>query len=380
MQKPWSPRQRRLMSNEYYVGLMSGTSMDGIDAALVEFETNACKLVASCQHAWPETLRETLLQTQRTGNCTLSSLAELDTSCGIEFAKATQRLLSSSKVEAAQVKAIGSHGQTLCHGPDHHPSFSLQIGDPNRIAEITGITTVADFRRRDLAAGGQGAPLAPAFHQAVFQKPGATQLILNIGGIANLTVLPADQDEATGFDTGPGNCLLDAWCQQHTGNRFDNSGDWAKSGSPEPRLLLKMLEDPYFSKEPPKSTGTEYFSPDWLHRQLQQFNSLPARNVQRTLLELTALTIANEVKGSIGNADSLLVCGGGVHNDFLMLRLQHLLPQIRVSSTAVRGVDPDWLEAMAFAWLARETLAGRAGNLPSVTGASHPVVLGGIYG
>ena len=367
------------MSNEYFIGLMSGTSMDAIDAALVEFNDGRCELIAACEHAWPEHLRATLLDTQRSGSCTLAELAKLDVYCGMEFAQATQQLLSQSNTRAEQVLAIGSHGQTLCHGPDNDPSFTLQIGDPNRIAEMTGITTIADFRRRDMAADGQGAPLTPGFHQALFNTTGSTQLVLNIGGISNLTILPGNQGDATGFDTGPGNCLLDYWCQLNTGIAYDSKGHWAKSGSVHQPLLSKMLADPFFQKKHPKSTGTEYFSPRWLTSKLGLFDDLPANDVQRTLLELTAQTICNEVLSSTADADSLFICGGGVHNDYLTARITQLLPNITVESTAAKGIDPDWVEAMAFAWLARETLAGRTGNLPPVTGASHSVILGGIY-
>ena len=273
-----------------------------------------------------------------------------------------------------------SHGQTLFHAPAGDPAFSMQSGDANRIAEITGITTVADFRRRDIAAGGQGAPLVPAFHQAIFHDPTTSRAILNIGGIANLTLLPADGKPVTGFDSGPGNVLLDAWHEKHRHAGFDTNGDWGRSGELHQPLLDQLLDHPYFSRPPPKSTGRELFCLHWLEVILQSgYPDLPAADVQRTLCELTVQSITTSLQQFAADVGQVLVCGGGVHNSLLMQRLGQLLPLCQVESSEKHGLHPDWVEAVAFAWLAKQTLDGNPGNLPSVTGARRPVILGAIH-
>ncbi len=363
----------------YFIGLMSGTSMDGIDAALVEFSDAGMQLKATHQHSWPASLEQQLRALTRSPHISLHSFGQADSKCGEQFAMATLSLLQKAGLTSDQVEAIGSHGQTLYHSPDSSPAFTIQIGDPNRIAQLTGITTIADFRRRDIAAGGQGAPLVPAFHQAIFQQQENTRVILNIGGISNITLLPDHQQPVLGFDTGPGNCLLDYWINKHSDQSYDQDGAWAASGSLHQPLLDALLEDAYFSQQPPKSTGTEYFSPQWLESRLNNFSPIPAIDVQATLLALTAHSIGDMIKQHAAACESVLVCGGGVHNSCLMRQLGEQLPGIPVASTGSVGMDPDWMEAQAFAWLARETLARRPGNLPSATGASQPVILGGIY-
>ena len=363
-----------------YVGLISGTSMDGIDAVLAEFAGPSVRLVQSHTHPWPTELAAALRQAARGTPITPLQFGQLDALAGDTFAAAALAVLTAAAVTPAQVRAIGSHGQTLFHAPDAPTPFTLQIGDPNRIAQLTGITTVADFRRRDMAAGGQGAPLVPAFHHGVFADPDESRAVLNVGGIANLTFLPADPGlPVSGYDTGPGNCLLDAWTRRHLNQPFDTDGDWAAQQSPHPGLLRQLLADPYFTQTAPKSTGPEYFSTDWLDRQLTDWQELAAGQVQATLLALTTHSIVDALRTSAPSTRRLLVCGGGVHNAALLQTLSDLLAPLPVSSTAAFGLDPDWVEAVAFAWLARETLAGRPGNLPAVTGASAPVVLGGIY-
>lgn len=364
---------------QYFIGLMSGTSMDGIDAALVSFSDSGQQLETFYQHPWPLSLQRQLKEIARSSHISLPSFGQADAECGEQFALASLGLLKKARLANHQIKAIGSHGQTLYHSPDSTPAFTIQIGDPNRIAQRTGITTVADFRRRDLAAGGQGAPLVPAFHQAIFQQHGASRVILNIGGISNITLLPAGQKPVIGFDTGPGNCLLDYWVNQHSDQAFDKDGAWAAAGTVHRPLLDSLLEDDYFKQPPPKSTGTEYFSPHWLKSKLNRLTHIAPADVQATLLALTAHSIGDMIRQRAANCDSVLVCGGGVHNSFLMQTLSQQIPGMSVTSTAAAGVDPDWVEAQAFAWLARETLARRPGNLPAVTGASQPVVLGGIY-
>jgi len=362
---------------EYYVGLMSGTSLDGIDAALVDLCGRRPRLLHALTHPFPEDLRQRLAALCLPGEDEIERLGRADRDLGEEFAVALQRLLDASGVAAAEIRAIGSHGQTIRHRPA--AGFSLQIGDPNRIAQRTGITTVADFRRRDMAAGGQGAPLVPAFHAAVFRDATGNRVVLNLGGMANVTLLPADPARPVlGFDTGPGNVLMDLWAQRHLGHPFDADGNWAASGSVDEALLSRFLDDPYFHLPPPKSTGREHFNLDWLAASLAGSEHSPA-DVQATLCELTAVSVAGAVRDTLADTDELLVCGGGAHNTYLLARLRARLAPVTVVTSDERGLPADWVEAVAFAWLARETLAGRPGNLPAVTGAGEAVVLGGVY-
>lgn len=366
----------------YYLGLMSGTSVDGIDAALVDFSAGHPNLVDAATYTWDSGLHQSIaVVLDNPDQTTLPALGTLDARLGEAFAKAALMLIDNSGIDISEIIAIGSHGQTLFHAPDNTSPFSIQAGDPNRIAELTGVTTVADFRRRDIAAGGQGAPLVPAFHQSLFQQAGTSRAILNIGGIANITLLPEDPDKAvTGFDTGPGNTLLDAWISSAIHKAFDRNGDWARSGNIQPGLLEELLDDAYFKQTAPKSTGRERFNLSWLEQQTSaELQSLPAENVQTTLVELTARSISDSLRSSTLRLDELYVCGGGAHNNFLMERLSNLLPDTLVATTESLGLAPDWVEATAFAWLAKQTMDGCAGNLPPVTGASHPVILGGIY-
>lgn len=365
----------------YYVGLMSGTSMDGIDAALVELTPDSDpRLIGHHSHPYSPELRRNLLALCQPGDNEIDRLGELDIQVGEGFAKATLQLIKENDCRREQIRAIGSHGQTLRHRPGAQHPFSLQIGDANTIAQRTGITTVADFRRRDISAGGQGAPLVPAFHQAIFQSRDKNRVILNIGGIANITWLSRNTAEpVTGFDTGPGNTLLDHWIARHRQLDLDRDGAWGAKGKIIPSLLDQMMTDTYFSQSAPKSTGTEYFNLDWMGPILGDDAVSASCDVQATLTELTALSITRAIDQHYPAAEQLLVCGGGVHNGYLMGRLAANLPSIEVSSTAKLCVDPDWIEAMAFAWLAHRTLEGLPGNLPSVTGAEEAVVLGGIY-
>ena len=364
-----------------YIGLISGTSMDAIDAALVDLAPALPRLVSSHRHDIPTDVREDLLRLIRATAPPAKRVWRLDARLGAVFADAALALMRNTGIRASEVHALGSHGQTVFHDPDHDPPCTVQLGDPSVIAERTRITTVADFRRRDLAAGGQGAPLVPAFHQAVFRAPGVERVVLNLGGIANVTIVPASPTESvTGFDTGPGNTLLDVWSLEHTGEPLDAGGAWAESGTLERDLLRAMLQDPYLRRSPPKSTGRERYNLGWITKQLSKLPATPPpANVQRTLCELTAASVGRDVEQYAAQAQEVLVCGGGVHNPVLMRALTGQLAPRRVQSTAALGVDPDWVEAMAFAWLARETLARRPGNVPAVTGARHPAVLGGVY-
>ena len=361
-----------------YIGLISGTSADGIDAALVRFEHNAPRLVHALTHPWPEVLRAQILQvTQDETKLDLDAYGHLDVAIGQIFADAVHELLEQSGTPAASVRAVGSHGQTIRHRPTGEHPFTLQIGDASVIAERSGIDVVADFRRADVAAGGQGAPLLPAVHAMLLAQPGHTRVVLNLGGIANITVLSAE-GHVSGFDTGPANGLLDAWCMRHRGEAFDRDGAFAQSGRVDETLLANLLDDPYFALPPPKSTGREHFHLGWLDARLHHV-SPSAADVQATLLELTARSVANAIIQYANDAADVLLCGGGVHNGALIRRLRTLLQPRELSSTAVYGVDPDYLEATAFAWLARQRLLGLPGNLPAVTGARGFRVLGAIY-
>ncbi len=369
--------------SELYIGLLSGTSMDAIDGVLVDLGTTTPVLLHSHCHPIPQELRQELLEcmefAEKVG---LSVLGGLDVRWGRLFAEAAVALLEAAGTAAMDVQAIGSHGQTMFHDPDGPIPFSLQLGDPNHIAEITGITTVADFRGRDLAAGGQGAPLVPAFHAAIFRYPHEARVVLNLGGIANITILAADPTQPLrGFDTGPGNVLLDAWCLRCRGEACDSHGAWGATGTVHAALLASLLEEPYFQQPPPKSTGRELFNPAWLQgiRESLPGGSPKDADIQATLVELTACTIADAIRNHATNTTRLLVCGGGVHNQEVLRRLRVQLEPCPVESTQRHGFDPDWVEAAAFAWLAKQTLTGKPGNVPTVTGARHPAVLGAIY-
>ncbi len=360
-----------------YAGLMSGTSMDAIDAVVADFEDGKMQLVATHSAPLPEALRARLQHAVEHGALTLEELGALDVTLGRHFANALQALIERHGIEPEAIAAVGSHGQTLHHAPQGDPPSTLQIGDPHTIAQRCGITTVADFRRRDLAAGGEGAPLVPAFHEALFRHPEQERLILNIGGIANLTRLPPSGEGAvSGFDTGPGNTLLDLWCHLHRARPYDEGGRWARQGRLHQGLLERMLADPFFLRPPPKSTGREHFNLRWLQNHLE--NEMPA-DVQRTLLELTVESIARAIEGHAPKAGALYLCGGGAFNTFLVERLNQRLERIEVDTTEALGLPPRWVEACAFAWLAKRTMEGKPGNLPEVTGAKEAVILGAIH-
>ena len=362
-----------------FIGVMSGTSMDAVDTALVDLSDATPQLIATASSIWPGPLRERLRALAAGQRVNATDFGLLDTEIGAYLAGAITRMLEANRITAAQVRAIGCHGQTVAHSPDTAIRTTLQLGDANIIAERTGITTVNDFRRRDMAAGGQGAPLAPAFHAAFLRDADQDRVVLNLGGIANITVLPADPGlPVFGFDTGPANCLMDAWVREHLGRPFDAAGAWAASADAEPALLEHLLQDPYFGREPPKSTGTQHFSADWLTHRLTSFRELPAVRVQATLMSLTVRTIADAIGRYAAKTQRVLVCGGGARNTALI----HALAEasgLAVDSTADCGIDPDWMETMAFAWLAQRTLAGEPGNLPEVTGACGPRILGAIH-
>ena len=374
-----------------FLGLMSGTSADGIDAALVRFSDVddrqprlQAELLFGRTYAWDPVLRSHLVELgQHDVPLGLDDIGELDTRIATALADAALQALADSGLRAAGIAAIGSHGQTLRHRPqgralDGRDRFTLQLGDPGLIAERTGITTVADFRRRDVAAGGQGAPLLPALHAALLQHPHEPRAVLNLGGIANLTLLPAADtpDGVRGFDTGPANGLLDAWCQRHRGQPYDRDGRFAASGQVDQALLERLRDDPWFALAPPKSSGRDQFHLGWVDSRLAGHES-PA-DVQATLLALTVATVVDALRANSAGTARVIACGGGVHNPVLMQALAAALP-CALESSAAHGLDPDFVEAMGFAWLARQTVRGLPGNLPSVTGAAGPRVLGGIY-
>lgn len=400
-----------------YIGMMSGTSLDGMDAVICQFDDNAAsipmQLLATYSQDFPPRLREVLLALcQPNGVKDLTAQegepddesgepkSELDwfgwaSRAYSEFAsRVVNTLLQQANIDAEAVIAIGCHGQTVRHRPQI--GFTLQLVDANIIAEHTGISVVSDFRRRDMAVGGQGAPLVPAFHNALFATPDNTRVLLNLGGIANITVLPATVNELSdqqtnhqvvGYDTGPANILLDAWAALHTGKNYDVGGTWAQSGQVIEPLLNQLLTHAFFAKPYPKSTGREAFNLTWLQNELQKFDKAAANtryssaDVQATLTELTAIAASNQITAFIKNKEAqseVYVCGGGAFNDYLMTRLQAHLPYCTVATTAKLGLDPAWVEAVAFAWLARQTLMGETGNLPAVTGASKEVVLGQV--
>ena len=368
------------MSKEYYIGLMSGTSVDGIDAGLYDLSGRKPHVIAFYYQPYPSDVKQKIQQLCKNYQAiSLQDYGELDTQLGELFAEACLSLLNKAKTDAKDVLAIGNHGQTLYHSPNTALPFTLQIGDANIISQRTGITTIADFRRRDIAAGGQGAPLVPAFHQAVFQTNQENRVIVNIGGIANLSILPKDTTKnIIGFDTGPGNTLMDDWISRHKSCTYDNNGAWAAAGSIQADLLKQLKDDPYFSAAAPKSTGTEYFSADWLNEKLSKLPEYAPEDVQRTLCQLTAETIAEAIEKFASATEQIFICGGGIHNQTLFKALQQLL-KAPIASTENQGVSPDQVEAMAFAWLAKRTLQGITGNLPDVTGAKEAVILGGIY-
>lgn len=365
------------MKSGRFIGVMSGTSLDGIDVVMAVIDEHMVAQQASYCHPIPQALRQQILAICQGQSLTLSQLGQLDTRLGKLFAEAVLALLRQQGLSGEDITAIGCHGQTVWHEPQGDAPNTLQIGDNNQIAAATGITVVGDFRRRDMALGGQGAPLVPAFHHAVLMHPTERRMVLNIGGIANLSLLLPGQT-LRGFDTGPGNMLLDAWIWRQQGKPYDSDGAWGAGGSVVWPLLQQMLSDPYFALSAPKSTGREYFNLSWLEQQLSSFPGLPAQDVQATLVELTATTIAQQVLLS-GGCDRLLVCGGGGHNPALMARLAAQLAGTEVMSTDKAGISGDDMEALAFAWLAWRTLSGLPGNLPSVTGAREASVIGAIF-
>lgn len=367
------------MSNApIYVGVMSGTSLDGVDIVATQF-TPQLTLTASTSFPFPKQLRQDLISLTQPGDNEIDRLGKADRELGEFYAQSINQFLGSCKIDKKNVAAIGCHGQTIRHRPDQTHAFTMQIGDANIIAYQTGVTTVTDFRRRDMAAGGQGAPLVPAFHQAVFSSPLSDRLIINIGGMSNITALTRDK-HVTGFDTGPGNILLDAWMNKHHQKDFDEHGEWASQGQSNSTLLNTLLQEPYFNMPPPKSTGRELFNLKWLEEKIKMLPiEVSPQDTQTTLIELTAISISGAVQKFFHSFNEIYICGGGAYNTFLMHRIEALLLPRMVASTQSLGIDPRWVEASAFAWLAKQTIERKSGNLPSVTGATAPTILGAVY-
>ena len=365
------------MKSGHFIGVMSGTSLDGIDVVLAAINESVVAQQASLSYPIPVAIKEDILAICQGQTLTLSQLGQLDTRLGRLFADAVLALMRQENVQPTDIVAIGCHGQTVWHEPTGEAPNTLQIGDNNQIAAHTGVTVVGDFRRRDMALGGQGAPLVPAFHHALLAHPVERRMVLNIGGIANLSLL-APGVPVRGYGTGPGNMLMDAWIWRQCGKPYDKDAQWASEGKVLLPLLQNMLSDPWFALPAPKSTGREYFNYGWLERHLARFQGLRPQDVQATLAELTAVTIAEQVLLS-GGCERLLVCGGGARNPLLMARLAALLPGTEVSTTDAAGISGDDMEALAFAWLAWRTMSGLPGNLPSVTGACEATVLGAIF-
>lgn len=370
-----------------YVGLMSGTSIDAVDAIVARFSSNPFwpQVLATHSEAPPAALRDELLALSRANRqLSLLEFGRLDQAVGAWFAQAANNAIEAAGLPPEQIAAIGSHGQTLWHAPEDIRPFSLQIGSASRIAAETGCAVVSDFRNADIALGGQGAPLACAFHAALFADAQVNRVAANIGGIANITLLPcrahADATAIRGFDTGPGNGLMDAWIKRCRGDSHDAEGAWAASGAVNDELLARLRDDAYFHRSPPKSTGREYFGLDWLDQRLSELGyTPPAADIQATLCELTATTIVDAIHRFGPGEETIFLCGGGVHNTYLVERISAQATSCRVESTTKLGVDPDWIEALAFAWLARQRLFNRPGNAPGVTGARGLAILGGCH-
>ena len=369
---------------ELYIGLMSGTSLDGADGVLADFSGSKLKILASATQDFSSEFRDELLALNSPAFNELHRAALAANQLAEVYAKVVKALLLHAGAAAKDIQAVGAHGQTIRHQPA--TGYTLQLNNPALLAERTGIDVVADFRSRDVAAGGQGAPLVPAFHQNVFGQPDKTTLVLNVGGISNLSVLPPTGPAARlktepvlGFDCGPGNALIDAWCRQHTGKHFDDCGQWAASGKLVLALLAGLLNEPYLAMAPPKSTGRDLFNVGWLQAKLKPYAAERPEDVQYTLTEFTATACIAGASSYLNNSSEFIVCGGGALNQHLMQRLQAGLPSLKVVPSSVHGLPVLQVEAAAFAWLARQTTQRVPGNLPSVTGAAGLRVLGAVY-
>ena len=370
---------------KFFIGLMSGTSVDSIDAVALQFGHDEVNICGTCSYPIPRAVKTSIFSLSEQNEISIELLCKTDTQLGELFSQAAIELMISCSIKPKQIAAIGSHGQTIRHAPpgQHQIPYSKQIGDPNIIAARTGCMVVADFRRADIAHGGQGAPLVPAFHEQIFRHRHRHRAIVNIGGIANITSLPKDQ-ACIGFDTGPGNTLIDGWCKTHLGSDFDENGEWGATGVVSKPLLKNLKSHPFFALPSPKSTGRETFNLNWLDTQLKQCDTpskpISSEDVQASLCTLTAQTIGDSIHSLETRVDEVFVCGGGAKNSFLMSLLQDHLSGVPVETTESLGIDPEWVEAAAFAWLAMRRIDNLPGNVPAVTGANCDAVLGGIFG
>ena len=364
---------------EFYIGLMSGTSLDGIDIAIVDFSVKPPLILLSDTLPYSASMKSRIRKITLDETASIDSLCQLNIELGHVYAAVVNKSIGRTNLDHTQIMAIGNHGQTIRHCPDAAFPYTLQTGDPNTLAIETGITTVADFRGIDIALGGQGAPLAPAFHQSVFSSKTTDRVVINIGGIANITYLPSKPNEKIiGFDTGPGNTLSDYWIGLNKNLPYDNGGEWAKSGCVIDKLLGEFLrKEEFFKQKAPKSTGTGYFNSTWLST--FKINGYAPNDIQATLIELSALTISDSISKLPSNSIECFICGGGAHNALLIERIQKRLPRYSVQTTEQLGIDPDYVEAIAFAWLAQQRINNKTGNIPSATNATHRGVLGGIY-
>ena len=366
------------VAEQLFIGLMSGTSRDGLDAVLVGLDDQQFRLICARMTPYPDSIGVPLWKLVESAHCRLDELGRLHTQFGEFAAACIDNLLREAQIPANRVVAVGFSGHTIFHQPEPPNAFSLQLGNPNIVAARTGIDTVADLRGMDVAVGGQGAPLLPAFHAWQFASAEESRIVVNVGGIANLTRL-APGKPIVGFDSGPANTLMDAWARRHSIGDYDDGGRWATSGRVNADLLRLLQDDEYFARQPPKSTGLEHFNLDWLDRRLTVLGDLPSEDVQATLLELTAISITESAKAVCPELSRLIVCGGGCYNTALMNRLRALLPQVTIETSDAHGIAPEWVEAAGFAWFARSRLEGRPANVPSVTGARRHVDLGGVY-
>lgn len=369
-----------MAKEDIYIGLMSGTSADGLDIAAISCEQNPPKSLATQSVHYPKELRDKILALYTPGNDEIDRMGTLDNELGKFIGSAVNTFIDSNRLDKSSIRGVCSHGQTIRHRPTENFPFTLQIGDPNQIATITGLTVIADVRRKDMALGGQGAPLAPAFHHAAFSNFEVNRAVVNIGGIANITQLPSSNSiPVIGFDTGPGNGLMDEWIQSQKQLTFDEEGAWASQGECQQSILSNLLTDPYFSLSPPKSTGREYFTLDWVLQKIPNIDEFLPEDIQRTLLELTAKSIANCINQWDVKPGEIILCGGGVHNKLLVNELTEHMQEWKVTDSAELGIDPDYMEAIAFAWFGAQTLRGLTSSLKSVTGAKQNAVLGCIY-
>jgi anhydro-N-acetylmuramic acid kinase len=369
------------MTQALYIGLMSGTSMDGVDCALVDCSGHTPRVIDFNTTEFAPELKQHLLRLTTNQGVDLRALGSADIDIARFFAQAVNSLLAAHKLTPADVVAIGSHGQTIWHEPPQraaqHP-FTLQIGDPNTLAEQTGITVVADFRRKDMAAGGQGAPLVPALHRELFNSDKTDRIVLNLGGIANITLLPKNGSACLGLDTGPASVLMDAWIKRHRDQDYDDNGAWAATGRVNTALLNALLDEPYFRMPAPKSTGREFLNIAWLDQKLTKTTTISPVDIQATLLEFTAQTVSSEIKKLLSSGE-VVACGGGARNAALLKRLQEVLPGFALRTSTELGIHADCVESVAFAWMAKKTLQREPVDFSAFTGARHPVIAGGIY-